>query len=106
MQQCVKFTEFWHVFFAGTLIWYHTHKHIHAKTHSTPSDQETDIHVNTYLHQLLCAHCSYLYNIEWIIDWYQKFTFLNVFSSVQKLSTYKCHICWLNATRLGSSWET
>ena len=32
MQQGIKFTEVWHImwFFAGTLIWYHTHKHMHT----------------------------------------------------------------------------
>ena len=34
MQQGVKFTEVWHMwFFAGTLIWYHTHTN--TQTHST-----------------------------------------------------------------------
>ena len=31
-------------------------------------------HINVYQHYLLCAHSNYLYYIEWIIGWYQKFT--------------------------------
>ena len=43
--------------------------------------------------------------IKWIIQWYQKFTFHNVFS-FQKVFTCKLLICWLDAIRLGSSCET
>ena len=53
----------------------------------------------------MCAHSSCLNYIEWIIHWYQKFTFHNVFS-FQKLFTCKSHVIWLDAIRLGSSWET
>ena len=47
------------------------------------------------------------YMIKWIIHWYQKFTFHNVFS-FQKLFTCKSciYICWLDAIRLGSFSET
>ena len=43
--------------------------------------------------------------IKWIIQWYQKFTFHNVFS-FQKVFTCKLLICWLDAMRLASSCET
>ena len=84
-------------FFASTLIWYHTQTHTHTHTH-TPKDTThwgasalTHTSINIYLHPLLCAHNSYLYYIEWIIHWYQKFTFHNVFS-FQKLLTCKNHV--------------
>ena len=38
--------------------------------------------------------------IKWIIHWYQKFTFHNVFS-FQKWFT--CKICWSDAVRLGNT---
>ena len=78
------------VVFAGTLIWYHTHKQ--AQHNWGPVDQHT--HVNIYLHQLLRAHSNYLYYTEWIIHWHQKFTFHNVFS-FQRLFTCQSHIYWL-----------
>ena len=64
------------------------HKHTHKDTQHThrPVDQHT--HLNIHLHQLLCAHSSYLYYIEWIIQWHQKLTFHNVFS-FQRLFTCK-----------------
>ena len=40
---------------------------------------------------LLCAHSRYLYCIEWIINWYQKFIFHNVLT-FQKLFTCRSHI--------------
>ena len=45
MQQSIEFTEVWHTwFFAGTLIWYHTHKHTHTqKAHSGASKTDTPI---------------------------------------------------------------
>ena len=88
-------------FFTGTLIWYHTytqtntHTHTrtltHTKTQSTLGPVDWLNHINTYLYHLLCAHSSYLYYTEWIIHWYQKFTFYSVFS-FQKLFTCKSHI--------------
>ena len=59
------------------------------KNTHTPVDWHT--HINTYLHHVLCAHSSYLYCTEWIINWYQKFTFHNVFS-FQNLFTCKNHV--------------
>ena len=79
-------------FFANTLIWYHAHKHIHAKTHNTLCGQYWHINIsNTYQHRMLCAHNSYTYYIQWIIHWYQNLTFHNVLS-FQKLLTYRSHI--------------
>ena len=72
MQQGLRFTEVWHMWLiASTLIWYHKQTHRYT-------DWRTQI--NTYLHHLLCAYSSYLYYTEWIIHWYHKFTFHNVFS--------------------------
>ena len=109
------FTDVCHImwFFAGTLIWYHTHSntHTHTYTHTQTHMQHTQgpvgwhTHINIYLHQLLCAHSSYLYYTESIIHWYQKFTFRNVFS-FQKLFTCKSPIGWWDAIILGSSYET
>ena len=70
------------VVFAGTLIWYHTH----TNTQHTQGPLDWDTHINIHLHHLLCSHSSYLYYNEWIIHWYQKYTFHNVFS-FQKLFT-------------------
>ena len=68
MQQGVKFTELWHMwFFTRTLIWYHAHTNTQTHTaHSGAVDWHT--HINMYLHHLLCAHSSYLYFIK-IIKW-------------------------------------
>ena len=66
--------------FTGTLIWYHTQKY----TQHTQGPVDWHTHLSKYLQQLLFVHSSYLYYIEWIIHWDQKFTFHNVFS-VQKL---------------------
>ena len=76
MKQGIRFTEVWHImwFFAGTLIWYHIHKHtVHSEGSRLTHSQ---IYINT---------TCYLYYIGWIIHWYQKF------------------ICWLDARRLSSS---
>ena len=66
----------------------------HTKTHTTHSGASrlTHTHIKMYLHHLLCAHSSYLlYYTKWIIHWYQKFTFHNVFS-FQNLFTCKSHV--------------
>ena len=100
MQQGVKFTEFWHMwFFTGTLIGYHTQTHIQRHTalsgasrfmHTykyilTPvmCSQQLSLCTNICLHHLLYAHSSHLYYIEWIILWYQKIAFHDVFSFQQ-----------------------
>ena len=44
-------------FFAGTLIWHHTN------TQHTQRPVDWHTHINIYLHQLLCAQSSYLYDI-------------------------------------------
>ena len=43
--------------FAGTLIWHHTN------TQHTQRPVDWHTHINIYLHQLLCAQSSYLYDI-------------------------------------------
>ena len=77
-------------FFAGTLIWYHTHTntHTHEDTQHTQGPVNWHAHINIYLYHLLCSHSSYLYYTEWITHWYQKCTFHNVFS-FQKLCACK-----------------
>ena len=44
--------------------------------------------------------------IKWIIQWYQKFTFHNVFSFQKLFSCKKSYICWLDVIRLGSFGKT
>ena len=62
MQQGVRFTEVWHMwFFAGNLIWYRTHKH----TKHTQGPVDCHTHINIYLHHSLCGLWSYLYCTEW-----------------------------------------
>ena len=87
-------------YFAGTLIWYHTQKNNDTQHTQGPLDRHNLI--NLYLHHLLCAHSSYIYYNEWIIHWYQKFTFFCKVFSFQKLFTCKSHVCWLDAIKLGS----
>ena len=91
----VKFNVVWYImwFFADTLIWYHTHNTLRGQY--------------TYPYKKIFAPAvsSYLYFIEWIIQWYQKFTFHN-FYFVQELFTCKSHICWLDAITIRSSCET
>ena len=92
MQQGIKF---------GTLGWYHIHK----DTQHTQGSVVWQTHINIYLHYLLCAYRICLSYSAWIIHWYQKFTFHNVFS-FQKLFTCKSCICWLDTIRLGSFCKT
>ena len=68
-------------FFTGILLWYHTHKQSHKHTQHTEGPVDWHTHINIYLHQLLCAHNSYLYYIEWIIHWYKKFSVHSLFFS-------------------------
>ena len=84
----VKFPGVWHItpFFAGTLIWYHTHKH--TDTQHTLGLVDWHIHININLHHLSCAHKSYLYYNEWTVNWHQKFTLSNVFSFQKLLIRY------------------
>ena len=58
----------------------HTHKHTHKDTQHTSGPVDWHTHVSLYLHQVLCAHSSYLYCNKWIIHWYQKLTSHNTFS--------------------------
>ena len=98
--------EIWYIVF---LLWFentHTHKHTHTHTHT-----------NTYIHTqrhtahsgasrlihplippykyifkftlLVMSFSSYLYYIEWLIHWYEKFTFHNVFSFKKFHPLYK-----------------
>ena len=71
----------------------HIYKHTHTHTKHTAHSEAVDLHnhLNIYLLHWLCAHSSYLYCIEWVIYWYQKITFHNVFS-FQELFIYKGHM--------------
>ena len=69
-----------------------THTHKQKDTRYTQGPVDWHIHINIYLHYLLCVHNSYLYYIEWVIHWYQKFTFHNVFS-FQK--SFTCKVIYL-----------
>ena len=87
---------YWRLTHNKILCWYsdlisHTQTHTRTKTHNTLRGQWLQTHTNPYVHQLLYAHSSYLSYTEWIIHWYRKFTFHNVFS-FKKLFTCKCHI--------------
>ena len=66
MQQGIKFTEVRNMmwFFTGTLILSpHTQTHKHTNTHSTLRVSRLTHPYKYYLHNLLCAHSSYLYYI-------------------------------------------
>ena len=86
-QQCVKFTEVWQImrFFAGTPVWYHTHKNTETNTHRDtqhiqgPIDWHTQIDI--YLNQLLWAQSSYLL-LHWINN-----------SLISKIYFPKCIFC-------------
>ena len=82
----------------------HTHTHTHKDTQHTQGPVDWHAHINIYLHQLLCAHSSYLYFIKWIMHWYQQFTFHNFFFINYSLVKV-IYICWLDAIRLSSSCE-
>ena len=56
--------------------------------------------------RLLYAHSSYLYCIEWVICWYQKFTFHNVFAFQKSFFCRNHNICWLDSVRLSFSRKT
>ena len=94
--RCVKFIEIWLVrLFAGADLISHTHTHTHTHTQrqTAYSGANRLTHPYKYMckHDLLCSYCSYLYYIEWIINWYQTFTFHDVFY-FQELLTYGGHI--------------
>ena len=73
------------------LIW-HTHKHKHTQLNQGPADWHT--YINTYNYTtcyVLTAATFITLMIKWIIHWYRKFTFHNVFP-FQKLFTCKSHV--------------
>ena len=69
----------------------HKHTKTHTQRHTAHPRASRLTHPYKYLHHLFCAHSSYLYYTEWLIHWYQKFIFHNVFS-LKKLFTCKSHI--------------
>ena len=48
--------------------WYSDFISITHSTHNTFKGQQTNAHINIYLHHLLCAHSSYLYFIKWLSE--------------------------------------
>ena len=61
------------VVFRSALI---SHTYANTQGHTSHSWASTLTHPYKYIFTPpLCAHISYLYYIEWIIHWYQKFTF-------------------------------
>ena len=93
MQQGIKFTEIWHTVFclySGSIS--HTNTQTHKDIEPTQGPVDWRIHINMYLHHLLCSHNSYLISI---IHWYQKWTFHKVFS-FQTLFTCKWMNGWMN----------
>ena len=73
----------------------HTHTHTHKYTQQTQGPIDWHTHINISYQHLSCSHSSYLYYIEWIIHWYQKFTFHKFFSFWRLLSC-ESHIISVN----------
>ena len=61
-----------HVFFCQ---YFDLISHSQKDTQHTQGPLEWHNQIKIYLQDQLCAHSSYLYYIEWIIHWNQKFTF-------------------------------
>ena len=81
------------VLFAGTLIWYHTHTQTHTpQTHTarTGASRMTYPYKYIFTPPVMCSQQLSLLH-KWIIHWYQKFSFHNVFS-FQRLLTCKSHL--------------
>ena len=57
-----------------------THKDTHKDTQHIQGPVDLHTHIYRYLQHLLWAHSNYLHYTEWIIYWYQKITFYDVFS--------------------------
>ena len=72
--------EVWHIiwFFASTLIWYQTNTE--TKTQHTLGSINWYTHINIYKNYENWAYSNYVYYIELLIVWYQKFTFHNIFA--------------------------
>ena len=82
---------YWGLIHNVVFYWYSNSTSQNKHTQHTQEPVDWHNQINIYLHHLLCAHSGYLYYMKWIIRWYQKFTFYNVFS-FQKLFTCKSHI--------------
>ena len=100
MQQGIMFTELWHImrFFVHTLNWYHTYTERERAHWGAKSLKYKYI----YQHHMFCSHSSYQYSIEWTIQWYQKFTFHDVFL----FKNYSLVEVIYLLIRCSSSWET
>ena len=93
-QQDIKFTEVWHImrFFAGSLIWYHTHK----QRHTTHTRVKRLTHPYKYIltPPVMCS--QQLLVFHWIYNcWYQKFT-----SQISTLSLLFKHYSLVEVTYL------
>ena len=74
----------------------HTHTHIHTQRHKAHSEASRLIHPLIHPYKYIfkfippvMSFSSYLYYIEWLIHWYEKFTFHNVFSFQKFHPLYK-----------------
>ena len=98
--------EIWYIMWFFALIWKctytqththtHTHTHIHTQRHTAHSGASRLIHPLIHPYKYIfkftlpvMSFGSYLYYIEWLIHWYQKFTFRNVFSFQKFHPLYK-----------------
>ena len=61
---------------------YHTHKY----TQHTQGPEDWHTHINIYLHHLLCAYSSYLYDIKWLNE--QNYTYRSDLNKQQQKKTH------------------
>ena len=101
MQQGIKFTEVWHMwFFTGALIWYYTHPQ-----HSTAQHTQgpVDWHPYKYLYTTYVLTAAIYYINKWLNDIKN---LLYIMSFLFNYSSLVSHVCWLDAIRLGSPCKT
>ena len=102
MQQGVKFTEVWHMwFFAGALIWYHTHK----DTQHTRASRPTHPYKYIFAPSVMCLQQPTLLhlmdNLMISKNYFPRCYFFLIIIHLQR-----SYIFWLDAIRLGSSNNT
>ena len=85
--------------FASTLIWYDTHRQTY--TGHTRTNILAHTHINTYWHDLLRTHSSYLYYTEWITFWYKDLLYRGT-----QDPQWRSYICCLDSIRISPSRET
>ena len=81
MQQDITYTKVWTItcFFASTRIWYHTHIYTYKDTVHTGANRLTDPNKYISIPPVMWSQQSSA--LQWIICWYQTFTFHNGFAS-------------------------